>query len=155
MAGVPRVPVAHKIARGNPGRRKHEITNKPVFQEGEFNMLPPDDLTVVGKAKWDELAPMLYHAGVLSQGDYNILAQFCRYWEISMSCFEDQRKFGSTLFVGKEKTPTVAPWTKTLLALAPIMERHLTHFGMSPTARGKVTVLEKDKNDDPLERFFK
>jgi hypothetical protein len=47
-----------------------------------------------------------------------------------------------------------APWTKTLIQLAPIIERFLVHFGMSPTARAKVTVMEKDKKADPTERFF-
>jgi hypothetical protein len=47
-----------------------------------------------------------------------------------------------------------APWTKTLLQLAPILERFLVHFGMSPTARAKVTAIEKDKSADKTERFF-
>jgi P27 family predicted phage terminase small subunit len=146
------VPVAIKKLKGNPGRRKHEIENKPAFEEGEFNLFCPSDLSEVGAAKWAELAPMLNNAGVLSQGDRDMLAQFCRYWEISMECLGDQRRLGASIDAGGRMVQ--APWTKTLLQLAPILERHLVHFGLSPTARGKVTVIEKNKSVDPKDRFF-
>jgi P27 family predicted phage terminase small subunit len=148
-----KVPVSVKKLRGNPGKRKQDIENKPAFQEGEFNLFCPADLKQEGIYKWNELAPMLNQAGVLSQGDRDMLAQFCRYWEVSMECWKDQRSFGSSVDSGGGRM-VQAPWTKTLLQLAPIMERFLVHFGMSPTARAKVTAIEKDKSNDVKERFF-
>jgi P27 family predicted phage terminase small subunit len=77
MRGRKPTNTAIKLVTGNPGHRPLP-EDEPLFQ----SKIPPCPLALdkIGKKTWDEKAKLLYDAGVLTEGDGETLAIYCRIW---------------------------------------------------------------------------
>lgn len=101
----------------------------------------PVHLTDAARAEWERIVPLLINLRILSKVDTAALALYCQSygrWQFSEA---EIKKMGGALMV---KAPSGYPIQNPYLAIANrAMEdchRYLQQFGLSPSARTRVTV---------------
>lgn len=107
---------------------------------------PPAWLTGPGLEMWGELAPMLYHAKVLTKRDRNALARYCRLWERWRRAEEQVDRIGLML-VGKDSEGNAVvrrnPVAIEARNLAAMLDRLEAAFGMNPASRSAIGFLDR------------
>jgi len=108
---------------GNPGHRPIPNVPKPQLSFPS----PPDDMDDIAKAEWMRAGKELYDMGILNVLDLSLFEFYCR---IYSKCKQE---------------PTNADIRE--------LRMYATEFGMSPSARTKIAV--KDKEDESeMERLL-
>ena len=145
-------PTAIKKLRGNPGKRKLP-DNEP--QPDQTNKPPPvpRHLCKVGKKKWRQLSKELHAAGLLTKIDQDQLAVYCVEYATFIEAEANIQEHGK-LIKAQSGFPMQSPWLAIRNKASDKMKKIAVEFGMTPSSRSRVTV-EKPKEKDPLEDFFK
>jgi P27 family predicted phage terminase small subunit len=152
--GRPPKPTKLKILQGNPGKRalpKNEP--QPPASDGEA----PDWLEGRPREAWDWLAPMLGDMKVLTEADKHALALLCdvyaEYIALRRVIQNRGRVYTTTTAQGDtmiRPRPEVAmisdAWRR--------IHRMMVEFGMTPSARSKVTRLPEEEKD-PFADYLK
>ena len=155
MAGKP-IPTALKVLRGNPGRRKLN-RREPKPQPGaEF----PSWLGALGdptlREVWTELSALLDRTKVLTEADQEALAQLVHkiaLYRTAARALKDGCSYqtitetGATMQRQKPEYGIVSDLGKEIRGL-------LTDFGLTPSARSKVSTVGADESDDPFAEFL-
>lgn len=126
-------PVALKIARGNPGKRK---LPKPVDAPSGAPDCPAW-LPLPGIEEWKRLIPLMQGMGILSKVDLGVLASYCLAWGELVIAEQCVQKEGRTITAGNgamtrhPQCTTIAQSIQQLRSLA-------SELGLSPTARTRL-----------------
>ena len=155
MAGRRPTPTHLKVVKGNPGKRalpKNEPKPKRSIPS------PPAHLSDTGLVAWGRLTVLLDEMGVLTLADGFALERLCdTYCEIL--------KFRTQLMAEGETYTVTTMNGETLHKAHPAQamlsdadrrfKGYLIEFGLTPAARSKVNVKDKDGDkEDPLAAFF-
>jgi len=147
-------PTILKIAKGNPGKRPLNL-NEPRPPEGE--VLAPDWVTDVARAKWDELVPKLISMGVMTVSDVDTIARYCAMHEQYLK-YLDQCRRGLDVLVMRDEAGRIrymqsTPAATMMVKLAASMLRIEQEFGLTPSARSGIVATQTEKPEDILSRF--
>ena len=152
----PKKPTALRLVNGNPSRRPLP-KKEPKPKAGKIKK--PKNLTPQASKVWDSLCELLDSIGVLTIADSLALERLCEcYSEIKKADIEI-KKYG---IIYKVKTSTNDD--EVLLKPNPAVTQradadrrfkaYLIEFGLTPSARTKIEVIEKEE-DSNSDRFFK
>jgi len=147
-------PTILKIAKGNPGKRSLNMS-EPRPPVGEI--LPPDWVTGVARAKWDNLVPKLVAMGVMTVSDIDTIARYCAMHEQYLK-YLDQVRRGLDVLVMRDEAGRVrymqsTPAATMMLKLATSMLRIEQEFGLTPSARSGIVASQAETPEDILSRF--
>lgn len=135
--GPKKTPTA--ILKIRDSRRARERPDRHVQAEQPE---PPAWLAGPALDMWNELAPLLYRAGVLTRRDRHALARLCKMREQYRSYVEFTDKYGLTYPTKDANGNTVFRKHAQALearALATIIARLEAAFGLEPSARASAT----------------
>lgn len=130
--GRPPKPVEQKIREGNPGKRKLPAPLKLV--EGG---LEKPELPAAASAFWDDIVPILEHAGVLNRVDRVALTALVMQWERA----EQARTLlaAQGLFVpGSAGQMVEHPALQVERNAHMLLLRFAGEFGITPVARARI-----------------
>lgn len=109
-------------------------------------------------AVWDELIPQLDELGILTRIDGNALARYCTYWVRWQQTETFLRQYGLTYPI-KDSFGAVrqfCPWPQVAInhKLAADLARLEAEFGLTPSARSRITVAPRELERPGKARFF-
>jgi P27 family predicted phage terminase small subunit len=150
------LPTTIHILNGNPGKRPLN-DQEPDFDPADLR--PPTGITKMARKKWRQMAPMLLERGLLTQGDRDMLHNYClafeRWQQAEKVLSEEGTTFESVSedgFVRISQRPEVNI-SKTYQQQ---MYRIAAEFGMSPSSRSRVkaTPPKTKKYKDPMDELL-
>lgn len=134
MKGRKPKPTHLRAVQGNPGHRP--IPEAPPLDKSMPDA--PEHLSDTARAEWSRVAPQLHAAGLLAQLDRAALAAYCQAYGRWVDAETQLRKVGVLI-----KSPSGFPMASPFLTIAnqsmAQMGRILTEFGMTPSARARVS----------------
>lgn len=142
--GPKKTPTAILDLRGS--RRASDRPDLRVHPE-----LPDPPAWLIGPAldMWGELAPMLYHAKVLTLRDRNALARYCCLWQRWRQAEEQVDKLGVGL-VSRDKDGQAVlrrnPVAIEARNLAVVLDRMESAFGLNPASRSAIGFLDRSES---------
>ena len=150
MPGRKPVPTKLKIMRGNPGGRPLN-TAEPSPPVSPDAPPPPEFLSPEAKAEWEHNVDLLRRAGLLSDMDERMLAGVC---ELYARWVKAQRDLAESpdgfVIVSQKGIPIQNPLVGILNRCWELYSKALVEFGMSPSSRSKVTVVESAPKENPF-----
>jgi len=147
------VPLALKLLRGNPGKRKlpqHEPTPDVLASDTAVPEALLDD--PVAAKEWTRLVAILADTRVMTEADRAGLLALCQQWSLYLQSSASVRK--SPL----QKHPktglfSVSPMVGLSQKALNACHRLWIEFGLTPVSRTKVTAAPKDANADAFAEF--
>ena len=147
--GPAKQPTKLRLMRGDPskvGKNKKEAQPASGCQ-------PPEFVTGDALAIWNQIAPVLLSAHMITKADAYALGRYCKnlalYITASAAAEKNkglqQNRFG-------DAAPSAE--AKLMLQLDGQLLRMEQQFGMTPSARAGITIAP-DKDSDPLGEFLK
>lgn len=141
-AGRPRKPTNLKVIEGNRGKRGH--SSQEPDPDYLNDLTPPDWMPEVAKAVWNELAPQLRNARLLTRCDVVALEQAC----VAIAQYRlSVRRVGEELIKVRQPTDEnpagsemINPWLLVQSMAHKQAMALLREFGMTPAARSRVVV---------------
>ena len=114
-----------------------------------------------GQNVWKRLVEQLDNMGILTHADENALARYCQLWARWRKAEEHLKKFGMCQIVKESHGYGKKQWTSTMrqpwpeVKIASELSAQLTKieqtFGLTPSARARLTQIDAPKdNDDKL-----
>ena len=161
MAGRPSKPTALKLVEGNRGKRalNHQEPDPEYLQD----LTAPATLPADAKGVWEQLAPQLARARVLTVIDVPALEMGCvaiaQYRRATREAgdrlvFMDGRELdaeGNVVGTG----PSINPWTLLQSMSFKQAMAVLREFGATPAARSRVAINPQGELfSDPAARYF-
>ena len=150
-------PTNLKLIQGNPGKRK---LNKDVtFSVSEEIPEPLAHLDRRAKAEWRRLAPVVFKAGLLTDGDIAAFGAYCAAFSHWYHAEKDlQAKMsengGSMVFETdkgyQQQIPEVSVATNARLNMIKLARE----FGLTPSSRANISAVDKDE-DNSIMDFIK
>ena len=141
-------PTALKILAGT-ARASRIDPNEP--QPNIKLAAPPKHLSDEAKKEWRRIGKKLLRLGIVSEIDYAALGLYCENWSRWIEAELAMQKYG--LMLVKDKFPTVSPYLKIANDAMAGMLRVLVEFGMTPSARTRVSARRVQANADPFQEF--
>lgn len=140
-------PTAKRKLKGNPSRRPLP-DSEPEFTG---TTTPPKWLDQRAKTEWRRLAPRLELLGILTPGDRAAFAAYCAAYSrmVEAETFLNSPAAGGSL-VFKTEGGALKPWPHVAIAnqAADTMRKFLIEFGLSPSARTRLSVEDPKKKTD-------
>lgn len=152
MRGRKPKPNAIKLLQGNPGKRPI-----PTDQPEPAVTVPPcppqfsDD--PVTKNEWDRITKLLYDIKMISELDLAVIAAYCDNFSIWVKT-SDEIKISGLVIAGQGGVPTINPWYKINMQAKTQLIKCAQELGLSPVQRCRISVKDKRKEEDPLEKFL-
>jgi len=143
-------PTALKELEGNPGKRALP-KNEPKPELGIPDM--PEWLPEDAKAEWQRVAPELVKLGLLAKIDGSSLAAYCEAFARWKQAVEIMAKEGVTFVTAGGYTaqhPAVGIANKAKAD----MLRFGREFGLTPSARGRMSLPGEPEAADPMEQLL-
>jgi len=136
-------PTHLKLLKGNPGLRKlPENEPKPAIAFPE----PLPHLTDEAKVEWRRLGSELYALGLLTNLDLGVLAAYCQsyaLWKAAIEVYKEAAQMNPAskglLALTTNKNLIQNPIVGTINKCASDMVRYAAEFGMTPSARSRLT----------------
>jgi P27 family predicted phage terminase small subunit len=135
LSGPPPKPTALRVLEGNPARRPLP-RNEYQPPRSDDVPEPPWYLNERAAAEWRRVAPLLFHAGVLTSVDTAVFASYCYVYDLwlrAVAVENDARKSrdrAMQIQIGR----VISQLTRDLLLVS-------KHFGMTPSSRSRVSVI--------------
>lgn len=149
MPGRKPTPTHLKVLRGNPGHRplnEHEATPVPGLPD------PPAVLDAVAQAEWVNKGRQLVALGLMTEVDTAMLAVYCAAWSRWLEALEKVAADGAVI-----TTPSgyqqQSPWVSMRNQAEDRLTKAAVEFGMSPSARSRVTAAAP-ATEDRLQEFL-
>lgn len=143
--GPPPKPTALKLVQGNPGKRSLP-KDEPLPDVGAPDL--PDHLSADAKVEWIRIMPMLIRCRIVTEIDTAALALYCQSygrWKVAERKIAEMREKGEDGLT--IRAPSGYPVQNPYLAIAnramDDCHKYLQAFGLSPSARTRVTVTPK------------
>jgi P27 family predicted phage terminase small subunit len=149
------VPTQLKLLRGNPGRRPLP-THEPTPALVDVNTAPPAWLDKMARQEWRRVAPLLAKNGLLSELDGNALAAYCVVFAEWRTAARQARRMPTV--VGPNGFLMASPFVAQARQALALLRSLMTDFGMTPSARARVTkiaALAPAPPTNPLEKFLR
>jgi P27 family predicted phage terminase small subunit len=140
--GPPPKPTNLKLIQGNPGRRPLEkLEPQPQVVAPDC----PDHLGADAKAEWDRITPKLLRYHLVTEIDTAALALYCisyGRWRLAERKIAEMRDNGHDGLLISTSTGYLIPNPYLGIANRAMddLSRHIQQFGLSPSARTRVTV---------------
>ena len=134
------LPATVHYLNGNPsklaaGRLLDQVTPETALPE------PPETLDAVALAEWHRVGAELLKLGLVAQVDRAALAMYCAWWSRWVAAETKLRELGPDGMI--DRTPNgfrqMSAWLQVSNQAAEKVHKYLTEFGMSPSARSRVT----------------
>ena len=152
LPGRKPLPSAFKLVSGNRGKRPVNKAEAVVYLS---EPTPPAFLSDDAKVEWCRVCSALYAAGLMTELDRAALAAYAQSYgrwaqaerELSFMTLTVSTSNGNAI-----QNPLVGIANKAKAD----MVRYAVEFGMTPSARSRVTAAaDDDRQADPLAEFFK
>lgn len=141
-------PTAMRILEGNPGKRPlNKKEPKPVVKRPPV----PKHLNKVARREWNRMVKLLLGQRLITELDRAALAAYCQAWANWVEASEQVEALkarGSLISYTENGYPVVSPWVGMQKQASAEMHRYLTEFGLTPSSRSKVQVIEEPERDD-------
>lgn len=158
-AGRKPTPTALKLVKGNPGKRALPKAEAVVALS---EPTPPAFLCDDAKVEWGRVCSALYSAGLMTELDRAALAAYCAAYgrwaqaERAINRMAAKDELNAALMI---KTTSGNAIQNPLVGIAnkakADMVRYAAEFGMTPSARSRVTATPDDqKQEDRAARYF-
>lgn len=146
MPGPRPEPIALRIFRGNPGRRR--IPRVPQFTTRLS--APPEFLDATAKRVWRELVKsMATVPGLVTAVDAPALALMCQAYADAVGFRAEVAKRGAVVTTGRgmiRVNPAIAAYNAAVATYL----KFAAEFGLTPSARSRVHLPLPHEDDDPL-----
>jgi P27 family predicted phage terminase small subunit len=142
-------PIALRLLRGNPGRRRlPKQQAKPAA-----GATCPRSLSAEARAEWRRLQPELLRLGLLSRIDRAAFAAYCEAWADFRWAVVTIKAEGRVIESGNHtRMPHVAMTIKRGAMKA--IREFASEFGFTPASRMRVEMAPPDGEDPDAARFF-
>ena len=153
MPGPAPRPTHLKLVKGNPGKRALN-KREPKVQPGIPDA--PDGMSERARSVWAVVAPKLVAYGVLTELDGYALEQCCEAYAHLRDCREALWARQALAYETVSEGGVMHRPFPEIRMVADADRRFrgwLTEFGMTPSARSKVSVMAPEP-DDPEKEFF-
>ena len=157
--GANKKPTALKIANGNPGQGKLNLSEpKPTER---LSLIPPAELPLEARRVWLELAPRLVKLGIATALDANAFKRYCVQCSLWKDCFDHIIEHGTDEICRSEpdaegKTTITGifayPQTKRMREIEVLLMRYEASFGLNPVARSNI--VANVSGDDELDQLL-
>ena len=147
--GRPRKPTALKRLQGNPG---HRPLNAGEPQPEPDSGYCPRWLSVEARREWRRVVPELMACGLLTVVDRAALEAYCEAYALWRRATLTMRKHGLTVTTETgyvQQVPAVSIANNALK----LMRAFMTEFGMTPSSRSRVSVLQPE-TEDPFAEYL-
>ena len=154
MKGRKPVPTQLKVIRGNPGKRRLNVTEMPTAARVGSVPSAPDWLDSIARREWHRLAKQLARRGLLTTLDKSAFAAYCAELSKYVQASELIKAHG-TLLVSKQ-TKTLYPNPACAIASSSLkqLRQLLPELGLTPSSRSRIPMQEESGADPIAERFF-
>ena len=149
MRGRKPTPTALKLLRNNPGRRP---LNAREPKPPTVRSAPPAYLTGAAATEWRRLAPELARLGLLTTIDRDALAAYCQTFARWREAEAEIKKRGMVL-KGQNGGPVLSPYVTVANRALVQLRAWLVEFGMTPSARSRVSTTASDQPADPFAKY--
>lgn len=144
------LPTNIKIMRGNPGHQKlnrNEPKPRPVAPSC------PAWLGIEAKREWRRISKELDALGLLTIVDRVAMAGYCQAYSRWRQAEEAISEHGLTMTVITESGSVERPRPEVAIAqkYLGIVKVFCAEFGLTPSSRGRMTLPEKEDDDDGLD----
>ena len=126
------------------GERPYRINDKEPKRKSVSGAMPPGwgaHMTAVAKRFWAKYGPVLADLGVLTEADLPAFRVLSELWS----------KWGTCSRMCDKKGLDLKDWL-ALMRMTDKIEtqklRYMQEFGMTPSGRGKITIVGKGDDDD-------
>ncbi|MFT7372082.1 MAG: P27 family predicted phage terminase small subunit [Oleiphilaceae bacterium] len=153
MAAPKPVPTHLKLVKGNPGKR---AINKSEPKPPKGIPRCPAHLDAKAKIAWKNLAKYLDDMGVLTIADGYALERGCAIYARvrDLSAAIKIKKYSyETVNAQGELAHKAHPEVAMLDRAETLFKSYLVEFGLTPSARSKVSITEKNDPSDPLAKY--
>ena len=151
-------PTQLKLVTSNPGKR--QVNRKEAKTKAVIPM-PPHHLTADAVEEWNRVATELYNLGILSEIDRAALAAYAMAYgrwvqaERAIAKMAEKDQLTGGLMIKTSNGNAVQnPLVGTANKAAADMMRYAAEFGMTPSARSRISAEPPQENGDPADRFF-
>jgi P27 family predicted phage terminase small subunit len=147
------VPTQLKVVRGNPGKRplpEDEPEAAPLVSDADI----PPYLSDAARAHWHTVAEQLREAKLLGRVDSHALALYCEAFARWRDANDQIATFGPVVVSPRSGFPVQSPYLGIANKAHEQMCKLLIEFGMTPSARARVSKVEGEETD-PYAAFVK
>ncbi len=153
MQGRKPKPTALKILEGNRGHRPlPENEPKPQIALLEApDYLKEDEIAI---EEWDRIVPELYLLDLLTNVDRATLELYCTQYSLYRQAMVDIKENGlisENARHGEKPNPSIAIAREA----GKMVKSMAVEFGLTPSARVRLSVPDKPDEEDPLEEMLK
>jgi P27 family predicted phage terminase small subunit len=140
-------PTAFKVLNGNPGKRALPTAEpKPDLAEPFM----PAWLDAEARAEWRRIVPILLNMGVLTIADGAALACYCQAYSRLGQALKELED-GSTFVSPKTMVEHAKPAVQVVQQCMVTIKAFCQEFGMTPSARSRMTVASDEKEKGGME----
>ncbi|AOL93972.1 phage terminase small subunit P27 family [Porphyrobacter sp. LM 6] len=151
-------PTHLKLVTGNPGKR---TLNRKEAKTKAAIPAAPAHLSADAVEEWSRVATELFNLGILSQIDRAALAAYTQAYgrwvqaERAIAKMAEKDKLTGGLMIKTSNGNAIQnPLVGTANKAAADMMRYAAEFGMTPSARSRISAEPPQETGDPADRFF-
>jgi P27 family predicted phage terminase small subunit len=141
-------PTALKVLNGNPGKRALP-KDEPKPDPAEPFM--PPFLDQDARAEWRRIVPILLKMGVLTVADGAALASYCETYSTYTHALKVIEEEGMSFQSPKTMVEHLRPEVGIVQQCRVHIKAFCQEFGMTPSARSRMTVANNEKEKDGME----
>ncbi len=153
MPGRKTKPTALKVLEGNRGHRplpENEPKPKVMLLEAP-DYLKEDEIAI---EEWNRIVPELYLLDLLTNPDRAALEIYCTQYSIYLQAMADIKEHGlisENVRNGVKPNPSIAIARES----GKMVKSIAVEFGLTPSARVRLSVPDRPDEEDPLEEMLK
>jgi P27 family predicted phage terminase small subunit len=136
---------------GNPGKRAIN-DREPIPPPGVPEC--PDFLEGEARAEWFRAASVLQEMNLLSRADRSALAAYCTVYARWVHAEAQVKKYGSIVKSPEKGFPMKSPYLSIADQALESMRKLMVEFGLTPSSRSRIRVLEDSDVRSELEIFL-
>jgi P27 family predicted phage terminase small subunit len=152
-------PTQLKLVTSNPGKR---TLNRKEAKTKAATPAPPAHLTADAVEEWNRVATELFNLGILSEIDRAALAAYAMTYgrwvqaERAIARMAEKDQLTGGLMIKTSNGNAIQnPLVGTANKAAADMMRYAAEFGMTPSARSRISAEPPEEGGDSADRFFK
>lgn len=146
----PRKPTALKVVQGT-SRKDRTNPNEPKVKTSIPSC--PSHLNADAKREWKRITKELEKMNLVSEFDRSALAAYCQAYGTWVEAERGIKQDGM-ISITPNGLPVQSAWVQIKNKALEQLHKYSTEFGFTPASRSKVSVVEKETENDPLEKFL-
>ena len=138
------IPIALKILRGNPGKRRLGIEPTIAPVDETFDTPPPElDGNDRARAEWQRVAPLLRESGLATQAEKSTLTALCLEWSAYLDAQDKLRQ--SRLVKRKGGVLRISPQVQVADRALSNCHWLWNELGLTPSGRAKAAKVPESR----------